>query len=61
MGRHFWHERGLRHSGLRIDLQDDEITRSRSRDAMRRDEPTHGDKPADGRLALGEAIKRMGW
>lgn len=40
---------------------DDEITRSRSRDAMRRDEPTHGDKPADGRLALGEAIKRMGW
>lgn len=40
---------------------DDEITRERSREAMRRDEPTHQiDQRAD-RLQLGEAIKRMGW
>lgn len=39
---------------------DDEITRERSRDGMRRDQPTHQmDQRAD-RLALGDAIKRMG-
>lgn len=39
---------------------DDEITRERSREAMRR-EPTHEDDPRPDRLQLGEAIKRMGW
>ncbi|WP_395452900.1 hypothetical protein ACHMW5_02495 [Azospirillum melinis] len=39
---------------------DDEITRSRSREAMRRDEPTHQTDQRPDRLALGDAIKRIG-
>lgn len=40
---------------------DDEITRSRSRKAMSRDEPTHQTEQRPDRLAVGDAIKRMGW
>ncbi|CAO3404270.1 hypothetical protein [Azospirillum palustre] len=39
---------------------DDEITRSRSREAIRRDEPTHQTDQRPDRLALGDAIKRIG-
>ncbi|CAO3358671.1 hypothetical protein [Azospirillum palustre] len=39
---------------------DDEITRSRSREAMRSGQPTHQIDQRGDRLALGEAIRRMG-
>ncbi|WP_161958105.1 hypothetical protein [Azospirillum palustre] len=39
---------------------DDEIARSQSREVMRRDQPTHQIDQRSDRLALGEAVKRMG-